>query len=154
MADFLIKAGADIELGCSTPLMEAAQEGHLELVKYLLAAGEQKEKRQIEENHPEKRRPFTFVLNNPFSRSCYSGANVHATTATGDTALTYACENGHTDVADVLLQAGANLVRHDLEASLSQMIGFDSCFCANAKTDPRLLRFVASVTTAVFSSSF
>ena len=32
------------------------------------------------------------------------GANVHATTATGDTALTYACENGHTDVADVLLQ--------------------------------------------------
>lgn len=41
VADFLIKAGADIELGCSTPLMEAAQEGHLELVKYLLAAGEQ-----------------------------------------------------------------------------------------------------------------
>lgn len=42
VADFLIKAGADIELGCSTPLMEAAQEGHLELVKYLLAAGEKK----------------------------------------------------------------------------------------------------------------
>lgn len=40
-----------------------------------------------------------------------TGANVHATTATGDTALTYACENGHTDVADVLLQAGADLVR-------------------------------------------
>jgi ankyrin repeat domain-containing protein 17 len=34
VADFLIKAGADIELGASTPLMEAAQEGHLELVKY------------------------------------------------------------------------------------------------------------------------
>lgn len=33
VADFLIKAGADIELGASTPLMEAAQEGHLELVK-------------------------------------------------------------------------------------------------------------------------
>lgn len=40
MADFLIKAGADIELGASTPLMEAAQEGHLELVRYLIAAGE------------------------------------------------------------------------------------------------------------------
>lgn len=53
MADFLIKAGADIELGCSTPLMEAAQEGHLELVKYLLAAGELKEEesgRSIGEN--------------------------------------------------------------------------------------------------------
>lgn len=46
VADFLIKAGADIELGCSTPLMEAAQEGHLELVKYLLAAGELEEARQ------------------------------------------------------------------------------------------------------------
>lgn len=38
VTDFLIKAGADLELGCSTPLMEAAQEGHLELVRYLLKA--------------------------------------------------------------------------------------------------------------------
>lgn len=45
------------------------------------------------------------------------GANVHATTATGDTALTYACENGHTDVADVLLQAGADLVRYNFQIS-------------------------------------
>lgn len=72
----MIKAGADIELGASTPLMEAAQEGHMELVKYLL------------ENN----------------------AHVHAQTQTGDTALTYACENGHTDVADLLLQYGADLV--------------------------------------------
>lgn len=56
--------------------MEAAQEGHMELVKYLL------------ENN----------------------ADVHAQTQTGDTALTYACENGHTDVADLLLQYGADLV--------------------------------------------
>ena len=40
VADFLIKSGADIELGCSTPLMEASQEGHLELVKYLLNCGQ------------------------------------------------------------------------------------------------------------------
>ncbi|XP_044136846.1 ankyrin repeat and KH domain-containing protein 1-like [Bufo gargarizans] len=39
VTDFLVKSGADVELGCSTPLMEAAQEGHLELVKYLLSAG-------------------------------------------------------------------------------------------------------------------
>ena len=56
--------------------MEAAQEGHLELVKYLIK----------------------------------SQANVNAQTGTGDTALTYACENGHTDVADELLQHGAELV--------------------------------------------
>ena len=38
VADFLIKAGADIELGASTPLMEASQEGHLELVRYVFKA--------------------------------------------------------------------------------------------------------------------
>ena len=41
----------------------------------------------------------------------FAGANVNATTATGDTPLSFACENGHTDVADVLLSAGAELVR-------------------------------------------
>ena len=41
---------------------------------------------------------------------CIVDADVNATTGTGDTALTYACENGHTDVADVLLQHGAVLV--------------------------------------------
>uniref|UniRef100_A0A8C3LHA7 K Homology domain-containing protein n=1 Tax=Chrysolophus pictus TaxID=9089 RepID=A0A8C3LHA7_CHRPC len=94
VADFLIKAGADIELGCSTPLMEAAQEGHLELVKYLLTAG----------------MCTVQIL-----------TNVHATTATGDTALTYACENGHTDVADVLLQAGADL-EHESEGGRTPLM--------------------------------
>ena len=65
-----------MELGASTPLMEAAQEGHLDLVKYLLE----------------------------------NGALVNAQTGTGDTALTYACENGHTDVSDLLLQYNAELV--------------------------------------------
>lgn len=35
---------------------------------------------------------------------------MHAQTGTCDTALTYACENGHTDVAEVLLEHGAVLV--------------------------------------------
>ncbi|XP_054773946.2 ankyrin repeat domain-containing protein 17-like isoform X1 [Lytechinus pictus] len=39
VAKFLIEVGADIELGCSTPLMEAAQEGHVDLVKFLLSKG-------------------------------------------------------------------------------------------------------------------
>ena len=77
MADFLIKAGANIELGASTPLMESAQEGHIELTKYLLQ----------------------------------NGADVNAQSGTGDTALTYACENGHTDVSDLLLKYNAVLVR-------------------------------------------
>lgn len=68
--------GADIELGASTPLMEASQEGHVDIVKFLLERG----------------------------------AKVHAETSTGDTALTYACANGHTLIADILLQCGAELV--------------------------------------------
>ncbi len=73
--------------------MEASQEGHLELVKYLIKAN----------------------------------ANVNAQTGTGDTALTYACENGHTDVADVLLQHHAELVRklrHFIDESSTTFSGF------------------------------
>lgn len=77
VADVLLKAGADLEAGASTPLMEASQEGHLDLVRYLLE---------------------------------YHHANVNAQTQSGDTALTYACENGHTDVASLLLLYGADLV--------------------------------------------
>ena len=68
--------GADIELGASTPLMEAAQEGHVNIVKFLMD----------------------------------KGALINAETNTGDTALTYACANGHTHIADILLQCGAELV--------------------------------------------
>ena len=49
-----------------------------------------------------------------------SGAKVDAATATGDTALTYACENGHTSVAEVLLDYGAQLVS-------SLLFSFDLC---------------------------
>jgi len=33
VVDTLVKSGADIELGGSTPLMEASQEGHLQVVR-------------------------------------------------------------------------------------------------------------------------
>lgn len=57
--------------------MEAAQEGHVDIVKFLIERG----------------------------------SNVHAETSTQDTALTYAAANGHTLIADILLQCGAQLVR-------------------------------------------
>lgn len=36
VVSYLLECGADIELGASSPLMEAATEGHVELVKFLL----------------------------------------------------------------------------------------------------------------------
>ena len=45
---------------------------------------------------------------------------MNATTATGDTPLSFACENGHTDVADILLEVGAELVRMRLIFAQSQ----------------------------------
>src|SRR5699024_2271659 len=38
VVNLLIKAGADIELGANTPLIEAAQEGHYPIVERLLQA--------------------------------------------------------------------------------------------------------------------
>lgn len=70
----------------------------------------------------------------------FLGANVHATTATGDTALTYACENGHTDVADVLLQAGADLVRlllHLVEKILGFRLNAKACVLVEQKEDSK-----------------
>ena len=79
VAQFLIDHGADIELGASTPLMEASQEGHIDIVKYLIS----------------------------------KGSNIHAVTNTMDTALTYACANGHTRIAEFLLSCGADVVSYN-----------------------------------------
>ncbi len=49
----------------------------------------------------------------------FAGAKINAQTGTGDTALTYACENGHTDVADIILQFGGELVSFE-QNSLSE----------------------------------
>jgi ankyrin repeat protein len=54
--------------------------------------------------------PTRFSYVSIFRYLLEAAADVHAQTQTGDTALTYACENGHTDVADLLLQYGADLV--------------------------------------------
>lgn len=87
VAAYLLDRGANIEQGSSTPLMEAAQEGHVDLVKFVLE----------------------------------KGADVNATTGTGDTPLSFACENGHTDVADILLEVGAEL-EHESEGGRTPLM--------------------------------
>uniref|UniRef100_A0A670J5K3 Ankyrin repeat and KH domain containing 1 n=1 Tax=Podarcis muralis TaxID=64176 RepID=A0A670J5K3_PODMU len=129
LAALLIERGANLEEVNDegyTPLMEAAREGHEEMVALLLAQGKTTHLLQI--------RALIFLLASFLVPSILillaeynliphssTGANVHATTATGDTALTYACENGHTDVADVLLQAGADL-EHESEGGRTPLM--------------------------------
>lgn len=74
----MVDHGANIELGASTPLMEASQEGHIDIVKYLIS----------------------------------KHAKIDAVTNTMDSALTYACANGHTAIAELLISYGANVVSY------------------------------------------
>jgi len=64
----LLSNGANINLGQSTPLMEASQEGHIELVQYLIENG------MI---------IIIFILSISFF--LLKGANVNQTTRAGDT---------------------------------------------------------------------
>ncbi len=113
VAKFLLEAGADANLGsASTPLMEAAQEGHLELVQLLLKAGAQVNK-------------FTTVTTSGMNGG---GNSVHQqggkmagggcganNSMTCESALSLSCENGHTDVVDALIKASAEIDRPDPE---------------------------------------
>ena len=49
----------------------------------------------------------------------YTGASVNAQTFTKGTGLTYACENRHTEVAEVLIHHGAELVSYCTHVSVS-----------------------------------
>lgn len=60
----------------------------------------------------------------------------------GDTALTYACENGHTDVADLLLQYGADL-EHESEGGRTPLM--KACRAGHQCTVQFLISKVSSI---------
>uniref|UniRef100_A0A4W5LY34 Ankyrin repeat and KH domain containing 1 n=1 Tax=Hucho hucho TaxID=62062 RepID=A0A4W5LY34_9TELE len=111
VADFLIKAGADIELGCSTPLMEAAQEGHLELVKYLLAAGA-----NVHATTATGDTALTYACENGHTDVAdvllQTGADLEHESEGGRTPLMKAVRAGHLCTVQFLISKGVLLLLH------------------------------------------
>ncbi|XP_066594349.1 ankyrin repeat and KH domain-containing protein 1 isoform X2 [Prorops nasuta] len=110
VADFLIKAGADIELGASTPLMEAAQEGHLELVRYLLAS-----EADVHAQTQTGDTALTYACENGHTDVAdlllQFGADLEHESEGGRTPLMKACRAGHVCTVQFLISKRADVNR-------------------------------------------
>lgn len=107
VVNLLIKAGAEIELGSNTPLMEAAQEGHLEIVKRLHQLGANVNATNSSET------PLTLAAENGHlavvKYLISVGAKVDLCVDGGRTALMKAAQAGRTDTVALLIASGANV---------------------------------------------
>lgn len=110
VADFLIKAGADLELGASTPLMEAAQEGHIDLVRYLLESNA-----HVHAQTQTGDTALTYACENGHTDVAnlllQYGADLEHESEGGRTPLMKACRAGHLCTVQFLLQKNANVNR-------------------------------------------
>lgn len=93
--DLLVKAGGDLELGANTPLMEAAQEGHVGTVMYILGVS---------------RAVICCNLLCTYSFVFQENSKCSQLAEHSDTALALAADNGHLDVLEVLATSGADIV--------------------------------------------
>ncbi|XP_064212242.1 ankyrin repeat domain-containing protein 17 isoform X4 [Tribolium castaneum] len=110
VADILLKGGADIELGASTPLMEAAQEGHLDLVKFLL-----ENDANVHAQTQTGDTALTYACENGHTDVAdlllQYGADLEHESEGGRTPLMKACRAGHLCTVQFLISKGANVRR-------------------------------------------
>jgi ankyrin repeat protein len=110
VADFLIRAGADIEAGATTSLMEAAQEGHLDLCNMLLFHGA-----NINACSLSGDTALMYASENDHAQVVKlllaSGADIEAEAEGGRTALMKAARAGHLNTVHALVEHGADVNR-------------------------------------------
>ncbi|CAG2105105.1 unnamed protein product, partial [Medioppia subpectinata] len=108
VADFLIKAGADIEAGANTPLMEAAQEGHLDLVRHLINCGS-----NVNATTSSGDTALMYGCENGHTDVAelllQAGANLEHEAEGGRTSLMKAARAGHLCTVQFLLNRGSNV---------------------------------------------
>lgn len=178
LAMLLIERGANIEEVNDegyTPLMEAAREGHEEMVALLLSQGAdinaQTEETletaltlaccggflEVVDFLVKAGADISAGANTPLMEASQeghielvryliaTGADVNSATSSGDTALMYACDNGHTDVAEVLVSAGANI---EQEAEGGRTPLMKACRSGHAATVEFLISRGADINTS------
>ncbi|KAL7286755.1 hypothetical protein TKK_0018900 [Trichogramma kaykai] len=110
VVDFLVKAGADIELGASTPLMEASQEGHLDIVRYLLELNA-----NVHAQTQTGDTALTYACENGHTDVAELllgyGADLEHESEGGRTPLMKACRAGHLCTVQFLVNQHANVNR-------------------------------------------
>ena len=108
VADFLIKAGADIEAGANTPLAEASQEGHIDLVRHLIEAGG-----NIHATSATGDTPLMYAAENGHTDVVQvlleAGASIEHEAEAGRTPLMKAARAGHLCTVQFLVSRGANV---------------------------------------------
>lgn len=108
VVEFLIKQGANMELGSSTALMEAAQEGHTDLVRFLL-----ENNANVHAVTQTGDTALTHACENGHTDAAevliYHGANIEHESEGGRTPLMKACRAGHTCTVTFLIGKGANV---------------------------------------------
>lgn len=120
IADFLIRAGANLELGGHTPLQISCQEGHLELVKHLIDCGADVNARS----------PITgdtalhFAIDYPeiVRYLILANADIEAENDLGLTCLQKAIQNGRLNTIQVLVECGANITELEPTTTASPAI--------------------------------
>ena len=145
MIERLLKAGANpnARLGTGeTPLMTCARTGNVEAVKLLLSRGADLNAKEDQQGHTALMRAVAGKHADVVQTLVEHGADVHARSQGGFTALLFASQQGDIPSARILIMAGANVNEASPENGTPLVVAADSgheefaLFLLENKADP------------------